>query len=344
MIKKKYISPRRKKQKTRKVWAFSGAVLALFIAVVAGALLERYFGYHNAQRRTGPIIANVEEQAQNRRLIMESVQQLSAQLADVRVKYDSLDQLSKKLSKHFGLEQNVIGDLQSLKNKESIGEAPMEDLPPEEITTKSAEEIGKELDRLLQQISQQEDDLRVMEFVYQIQAAGLERLPTSMPVSLVQARMTSGFGMRRHPVTGGYRLHAGVDFAGPIGTPIYAPSAGIVSYVGYKSGYGNTVEIDHGNDIMTRYAHNSEVLVKTGDLILRKQMIARIGNTGQSTGPHLHFETRIKDVPVDPMQFLGRDFSLGNPQQRSLFESLGVKGSSILGTVGGGTQLQKLGK
>lgn len=343
MIKKKYISPRRKKQKTRKVWTFSGAVLALFIAVIAGALLERYFGYHGV-KRVAPIIANAEEQAQNRRLIMESVQQLATQLADLRVKYDTLDQLSKKLSAHFGLENHVIGNLQSLKNKESIGDAPMEELPAEEKPTKSAEEIGKELDTLLQQISQQEDDLHVMEFVYQIQAAGLERMPTSMPVSLVQARMTSGFGMRRHPVTGGYRLHSGVDFAGPIGTPIYAPSAGIVSYVGYKSGYGNTVEIDHGNDIMTRYAHNSEVLVKTGDLILRKQMIARIGNTGQSTGPHLHFETRIKDVPVDPMQFLGRDFSLGNPQQQTMFESLGIKGSSILGTVGGGTQLQKLGK
>ncbi len=270
-------------------------------------------------------------------------QQLGTQLADLRVKYDSLEKLSAKLSKHFGLEEHVIGNLESLKNKESVGDAPMEELPTEEKMSKSAEEIGKELDTLLQKISQQEDDLQVMEFLYQIQAAGLERLPTSMPVSLVQARMTSGFGMRRHPVTGGYRLHAGVDFAGPIGTPIYAPSAGIVSYAGYKSGYGNTVEIDHGNDIMTRYAHNSEILVKEGDLILRKQMIARIGNTGQSTGPHLHFETRVRDVAVDPMQFLGRDFSIGNPQRQSLFESLGVKGSAIIG-VGGGTQLQKLGK
>ncbi len=342
MIKKKYISPRRKQQKTKKVWLFSGAVIALFIAVIAGALLERYFGYHGV-KQASPIIANAQEQEQNRRLILESVQQLGTQLADLRVKYDSLEKLSAKLSKHFGLEQHVIGNLESLKNKESVGDAPMEELPTEDKMSKSAEEIGKELDTLLQKISQQEDDLQVMEFLYQIQAAGLERLPTSMPVSLVQARMTSGFGMRRHPVTGGYRLHAGVDFAGPIGTPIYAPSAGIVSYAGYKSGYGNTVEIDHGNDIMTRYAHNSEILVKEGDLILRKQMIARIGNTGQSTGPHLHFETRVRDVAVDPMQFLGRDFSIGNPQRQSLFESLGVKGSAIIG-VGGGTQLQKLGK
>lgn len=342
MIKKTYISPRRKRQKIKKVWHFSGAVMALFIAVIAGALLERYFGYHGV-KQTSPIIANAQEQEQNRRLILESVQQLGTQLADLQVKYDSLEKMSVRLSRHFGLEPHVIASLDGLKNKASAGDPPMEDLSMEEKGSQSAEQIGKELDSLLQKINQQEDDLQVMEFLYHIQAADLERLPTSMPVSLMQARMTSEFGMRRHPVKGTYQLHEGIDFAGPIGTPIYAPSAGIVSYAGYKSGYGNTVEINHGNDIVTRYAHNSKILVNEGDVVLRKQMIARIGNTGQSTGAHLHFETRIRNVAVNPMQFLGRDFSIGNPQRQSLFESLGIKGNVILG-VGGGTQLQKLGK
>lgn len=339
MNQKKYVSPRRKRYRTKKVWSFSAVVLALFVAVIAGALIERYIAYHGPDHLRA-IIPNTAEQEQNRRLILSSVEQLGKQLAELRVKYESLERLNQRLYTVFGLEKKSADSVLPSQTV-SEGEHPMEELPQQE--SPSAEKIGRQLDELLQKFQQKEDDLKVMEFMQQVQSAGLERLPTSMPVRMSEVRVSSGFGMRKHPVRGDYRLHSGMDFAAPIGTAIYAPSAGVVSFVGYRNGYGETLEIDHGNGIITRYAHTSKILVKEGDLILRKQLIARIGNTGQSTGSHLHFETIVNDAPVDPLLFLGRDFSMANPERFSLFESLGIQGSSLFGTVGGGSQLQKLG-
>lgn len=117
-------------------------------------------------------------------------------------------------------------------------------------------------------------------------------------------RISSGFGYRLHPILGYRRFHAGVDFAGPVGTPIRAADDGIVLFSGWYGGYGNTVIIDHGNDIVTLYAHASRLYVNEGQRVRRGEAIAAIGSTGLSTGPHLHFEVRRSGDPVDPLAFL----------------------------------------
>jgi murein DD-endopeptidase MepM/ murein hydrolase activator NlpD len=100
-------------------------------------------------------------------------------------------------------------------------------------------------------------------------------------------------------------MHQGLDLAGPVGTPVYAPAGGIVLTADWSgNGYGLTITIDHGFGLVTRYAHLSEVLVEAGQTINRGDKIAKIGNTGRSTGPHLHFETVLGGVPVDPMVFI----------------------------------------
>lgn len=130
----------------------------------------------------------------------------------------------------------------------------------------------------------------------------LDGIPQVIPAS--QARMSSGFGYRRDPFTGGGAMHSGVDFKGPTGAPIHAAAVGTVSHVGWKSGYGKTVEISHGNGLMTRYAHMSAFRVRQGQQVSAGDVIGAIGSTGRSTGPHLHFEVRINNRAVNPRPFL----------------------------------------
>lgn len=124
--------------------------------------------------------------------------------------------------------------------------------------------------------------------------------------SLKPARgwFTSRFGYRVDPFTGRMDMHYGLDIAAPPGTPIIAPADGVVSYVGFESGYGKIVTIDHGYGVRTRYAHNSQIYVDLGQNVRRRDVIAAVGSTGRSTGPHLHYEVRVNDIPVDPMNFI----------------------------------------
>lgn len=133
---------------------------------------------------------------------------------------------------------------------------------------------------------------------------GLDNIPQVSPTSRQQTRVSSGFGYRRDPFTRRGAMHRGLDFKGPIGAPIYAAADGRVSFVGRRSGYGNVVEIRHGNGVMTRYAHLSRFVARPGDIVEAGDLIAGLGNTGRSTGPHLHFEVRINNSAVNPRPFL----------------------------------------
>lgn len=125
---------------------------------------------------------------------------------------------------------------------------------------------------------------------------GSVRITTPLP----GVKVSSPFGMRHHPILGIDRLHAGADLGSPTGTPIHAPADGIVVLAEVRGGYGNAVVIDHGNSLATLYGHTSKMLVKPGQIVKRGDVIALVGSTGLSTGPHLHFETRIKGLPIDP--------------------------------------------
>lgn len=131
---------------------------------------------------------------------------------------------------------------------------------------------------------------------------GLQGIPQVLPASL--QFISSGFGYRTDPFNGGAAFHPGLDFRGPIGAPIFAAARGVVSFVGQKSGYGNCVEITHGNGLVTRYAHMSRFRTRAGLAVAAGDVIGAIGSTGRSTGPHLHFEVRIHDQPVNPRPFL----------------------------------------
>ncbi|MFO0111447.1 MAG: M23 family metallopeptidase [Sphingomonadaceae bacterium] len=130
----------------------------------------------------------------------------------------------------------------------------------------------------------------------------LAAIPTAMPAASVM--MSSGFGYRADPFTGAAAMHAGLDFKGPIGTPILAAAKGKVVLAGFNGGYGNSVEIRHANGLVTRYAHLSGVHVRRGQMVERGLQIGRMGSTGRSTGSHLHFEVRLNGQAINPRKFL----------------------------------------
>ncbi|MDR0183940.1 M23 family metallopeptidase [Lysobacter arvi] len=129
-----------------------------------------------------------------------------------------------------------------------------------------------------------------------------ERLLSLLPVAPV--RITSGFGRRHDPFGRGDAFHSGIDFAGSVGTPVHACGDGVVVQARYSKDYGNVVMIDHGQGIVTLYAHNSRLEVRPGDVVLAGQEISKMGSTGRSTGPHLHFEVRQYGRRIDPGRYL----------------------------------------
>lgn len=150
---------------------------------------------------------------------------------------------------------------------------------------------------------------------------GIVAIPSQRPVDAVA--FTSGFGVRSDPFRGGAAMHAGVDIPGPLGTAIYATADGIVGRAQWANGYGNLVELNHGQGIQTRYGHLSQILVQAGSRVTRGQLIARMGSTGRSTGSHLHYEVRLDGHAVNPMPFLQSASYLMAMQQRGTKVAMG---------------------
>jgi murein DD-endopeptidase MepM/ murein hydrolase activator NlpD len=151
-------------------------------------------------------------------------------------------------------------------------------------------------------------------------------VPTQKPVAL--GNLGSEFGWRVDPISGHSALHTGLDFQADRGTPILAAAGGVVVTQVYHPEYGNTVEVDHGNDLVTRYAHASAVFVRQGDLVKRGQKIAEVGSTGRSTGPHLHFEVLVQGIPQDPQKFLAAGDQVASEQVARLAPRPGPGGVS----------------
>ncbi len=157
---------------------------------------------------------------------------------------------------------------------------------------KFLEEADKKGDELFTSLADTKEELR----------SYLDHLPTFWPT---EGLIESPFGNRLHPVYRKFLDHTGVDIGGKSGNPIFASASGTVIYSGTNGGYGYCIDIDHGNGLVTRYAHCSKILVKKWQKVDAGQEIARVGSTGVSTGPHLHFEIRLNDYPIDPAMFIG---------------------------------------
>ena len=158
------------------------------------------------------------------------------------------------------------------------------------------------MEQLAAQFAWQADQLTLLENLLMDRDVDNSLMPAGRPVAAGYA--SSPFGYRNDPFSGKRAFHRGVDFHGARGSDVLAVADGVVSYVGKRSGYGNVVEIDHGNGYMTRYAHNQENLGKPGQRVRAGQVVAKMGSTGRATGSHVHFEVWLNDRPVNPYQYL----------------------------------------
>jgi murein DD-endopeptidase MepM/ murein hydrolase activator NlpD len=151
-------------------------------------------------------------------------------------------------------------------------------------------------------VSNRTQDMNRLESTLLDQRVAKRLMPSAQPVN--DGFVGSGFGWRTDPFTGKQVRHDGIDFAAPVGTPILAAAGGVVVAAEFHPEFGNMVDVDHGNGILTRYAHASRLLVKAGDIVKRGDHLADVGSTGRSTGPHLHFEVHVNGVPQNPTKFL----------------------------------------
>ncbi|HVV96094.1 MAG TPA: M23 family metallopeptidase [Rhodanobacteraceae bacterium] len=203
---------------------------------------------------------------------------------------------------------NALGDRLTEVGKLDDGEFDFSSDPalggPEEPATGAAAPlpISAGIENLRAEFDRQEAQLGVLENLLLDRKVDNALLPSGMPVA--QGYIASGFGERSDPINGHQAIHLGIDFDAPTGTPVTAVAEGVVSFVGVRPGYGNVVEIDHGNGYMTRYAHNSVLVAEVGARVHAGDTIAKVGSTGRATGPHCHFEVWLNGKPVNPIAYV----------------------------------------
>jgi murein DD-endopeptidase MepM/ murein hydrolase activator NlpD len=168
-------------------------------------------------------------------------------------------------------------------------------------TTETPNALMGRLDRLSAEATRQEQSLQELQAYFQDQKSLLASTPSIWPA---RGWVTSDFGSRLDPYTADRVMHQGLDIAAPHGKEVYSPSDGTVVFAGLEGGYGNVIVIDHGYGIKTRYGHLAKILVKPGEKVKRGALIAAVGNTGRSTGPHLHYEVRVNGIPQNPRKFI----------------------------------------
>ncbi len=170
-------------------------------------------------------------------------------------------------------------------------------------------ETTKKLDKIARQLYIQSTSLDEIFELAKNKEKMMAALPAIMPIAKGEGRLVSGFGMRFHPILRYYRMHWGIDIAAPRGTPIYATGAGTITFDARKSGYGNTVVIDHGFGYSTLYGHMNKIIVKNGQKVIRGEIIGYVGSTGLSVSPHVHYEVHKNGSPIDPVNFFYKDLT-----------------------------------
>lgn len=270
-------------------WHLLAAAL-LFGSLVFAAEFAAQRGFGGAQPN-----GLDEGQLKQQSYMREGLNAMAIRLGQMQAQLLRLDTLGARLAKLNGMKPQEFNFDQTPAQGGPYVPAGM----PQDI---SLESLTQQLDSLSALLNDRNDKLVALETLQLQNVLNKKLLPSKSPIP--EAVYSSNFGWRIDPFTGQNAMHEGVDFMVPEGTPVQASAGGIVVYADFHPQYGKMVEIDHGNYIVTRYAHASGLLVKVGDVVRRGQEIARVGSTGRSTGSHLHFEVRYKGMAQNPQRFL----------------------------------------
>ncbi len=238
--------------------------------------------------------AQREEISKTRAAAGEDARALARRIAELQAHVLRLDAAGQRLTQIAGLDKGEF----NFTNPPPVG-------GPEDATAGAEPVLGDvltSLDNFERQLTDRERQMRVLEDLLLASRLQQKVRPSGWPIA--DGWISSTFGMRTDPFTGRYTRHPGIDFAAPNGSDVLSVATGIVTDAGERSGYGQLVEINHGNGYVTRYGHNSRILVKVGDKVNKGQRISLMGSTGRSTGPHVHFEVLYNGAVVDPEQYI----------------------------------------
>ena len=287
------------------------AVLVLVLALLSGAIY--HFVFLTGAREGWPVVSQFfklivrDEFAQRDRFMRENLDAMAQKVGEMQAKLLKLEAMGDRVSGIAGVKPEEFKPL--LRPSAAAASAPAKRGEGGPFISAVGSSEALSLDGLnahiglLDERTDQTTDLFTL-----IESRLLEgrlaqlMVPSSAPID---GPIGSGFGFRDDPFSGRPALHTRLDFPADVGTQILAAAGGVVVSTAPHPAYGNLVEVDHGNGLQTRYAHVSKVLVKTGDLVKRGQLLALVGTSGRSTGPHLHFEVTVAGVPQNPARFLG---------------------------------------
>jgi murein DD-endopeptidase MepM/ murein hydrolase activator NlpD len=242
------------------------------------------------------VLAAQEAEAERARaFVQQNLNAMAVKLGEMQAQLTRLDALGERLSSIAGMRAQEFRFTEA----PGLGGASPTLLPPQNL---SLSDFGEKLAVLSRSVESRNDMLGVLEAQLFENAVKKKLIPTMMPVEAPYN--ASGFGRRIDPFTGQWAMHEGIDFLADLGTPVAAAAGGVIQFAGFHPQYGFMIDIDHGSDLITRYAHLSKLFVKEGDVVLRGRKIALSGSTGRSTGPHLHFEVRFRGAAQDPKKFL----------------------------------------
>ena len=271
-----------------------------FGAVLVLAALLHLFALRFAADHDFPYLQPLlftSQQEQNEKsesYLRENLNAMAVRLGQMQAQLLRLDTLGERLARVAGFKPQELMFDQPPGRGGALSTIPGYDL--------SLTDFARQIDQLTRQLDDRSDRLGVLESLFTLDSARKKLVPTNVPVE--GGWYSSNFGWRLDPFSGQQAFHEGIDFMAEQGTPVKAAAGGVVVQAEYHPAYGNMIEIDHGNELITRYAHASRLLVRTGDVVLMGARIAEVGRTGRATGTHLHFEVRQRGAPQNPMQFL----------------------------------------
>lgn len=273
------------------------------LLVLSGGFAIGYWSHHRSTQPTPPALfkawtAQIDQQRQEvakvRASASANADALSRKLAQLQAQMMRLDAAGQRMVQVAGIKSHEFNFSSTV--AEGGPEIPIGNQPAVMDGTLDS------IDALSKQLDDREREMHVLEDILLTNHLQKEIVPSGWPIS--HGFISSGYGPRIDPITGRRGFHPGIDFAGPEGTPVHAVAAGIIARAGPDAGYGNLVEINHGNGYETMYGHNEKILVHVGERVHKGQIIALEGSTGRSTGPHCHFEVRINGKVVNPAKFV----------------------------------------
>ncbi len=270
------------------------------LAVLILAFGLQYFMLRYASSLNSPLLntlilsAQQEQNEKTQSYLRENLNAMASKLGQMQAQLLRLDTLGERLAKTAGFKPHEFMFDQAPGRGGAVSTLPTYDL--------SFGDLSRQVDLLTRQMDDRTEKLGILDSLMIVDSAKKKLLPSVLPVG--GGWYSSNFGWRIDPFNGVRAFHEGMDFMAEVGTPARAAAGGVVIYSDLHSHYGNMIEIDHGNGLITRYAHLSKRTVKVGDVVLSGGSIGQVGNTGRSTGPHLHFEVRQNGAPLNPVRFL----------------------------------------